>query len=318
MTPERASVLFSFDVAADVTCYRGAMAALDASGNVRPAYTATGLQYVGRFRETVDNSSGGAGDVTATVEKGCYRWNNSANADAITKAEIGDVCYLVDDEAVAKTSAGGTRSPAGVIVDVDTLGVWVQMPTMFGADGDLVAANNLSDLADEATARGNLGLGTIATQDADDVTISGGAVTGITDLAVADGGTGASTAEAARAALGANQMALTLEVVDLVGTNEAVYRVVAPCALTIDAIYSVLEGAALTAGDATLTAKIEDAAVTGGVVTITQDGSAAGDVDSATPSALNVAAAGEVISVTVGGTNDAATATARVTIIGSY
>jgi hypothetical protein len=36
------------------------------------------------------------------------------------------------------------------------------------------------------------GLGTIATQDANNVSISGGAVTGITDLAVADGGTGAS------------------------------------------------------------------------------------------------------------------------------
>ena len=37
------------------------------------------------------------------------------------------------------------------------------------------------------------GLGTIATQDSDDVAITGGSITGITDLAVADGGTGAST-----------------------------------------------------------------------------------------------------------------------------
>lgn len=50
-------------------------------------------------------------------------------------------------------------------------------------------------------ARINLGLGTIAVQDADDVTISGGAISGITDLAVADGGTGASNAAAARANL---------------------------------------------------------------------------------------------------------------------
>ena len=46
--------------------------------------------------------------------------------------------------------------------------------------------------SDAAGARTNLGLGTIATQDADDVTISGGTISGIDDIAVADGGTGTS------------------------------------------------------------------------------------------------------------------------------
>jgi len=52
------------------------------------------------------------------------------------------------------------------------------------------------DLIDDATAgdqRTTLGLGTIATQAANNVSITGGSVTGITDLVVADGGTGAST-----------------------------------------------------------------------------------------------------------------------------
>jgi microcystin-dependent protein len=68
---------------------------------------------------------------------------------------------------------------------------------------DLTAfARTLLDDADASTARGTLGLGTIATQAASSVAITGGSVSGITDLAVADGGTGASTATAARANLG--------------------------------------------------------------------------------------------------------------------
>jgi len=54
-----------------------------------------------------------------------------------------------------------------------------------------------------ATGRTSLGLGTLATQNANGVAITGGAISGITDLVVADGGTGASTAAAARTNLAA-------------------------------------------------------------------------------------------------------------------
>jgi len=47
-----------------------------------------------------------------------------------------------------------------------------------------------------------LGLGSIATQEANNVTITGGSISGITEIAVADGGTGASTESGARTNLG--------------------------------------------------------------------------------------------------------------------
>lgn len=52
------------------------------------------------------------------------------------------------------------------------------------------------------------GLGTMATQPSNNVTITGGSITGITNLAIEDGGTGADTAAGARTALGINSMAL--------------------------------------------------------------------------------------------------------------
>ena len=52
--------------------------------------------------------------------------------------------------------------------------------------------------ANQSAMRTNVGSGTIVTQNSNNVSITGGSITGITDLAVADGGTGSSTASGAR------------------------------------------------------------------------------------------------------------------------
>jgi hypothetical protein len=70
------------------------------------------------------------------------------------------------------------------------------------------AGANLIDDADASAQRTTLGLGTIATQNSNNVTITGGSISGITDLALADGGTGSSLADPnANAVLGWNDTA---------------------------------------------------------------------------------------------------------------
>ena len=126
-TSARDGKTFDFGVAAGVKIYAGALVALSATGYATPGAVATTLVAAGRAEQQVDNTGGADGDVTVKITKGVFRFDNSAAADEITIAEIGDDCYIVDDQTVAKTSGTSTRSIAGKIVDVDALGVWVEI-----------------------------------------------------------------------------------------------------------------------------------------------------------------------------------------------
>ena len=160
-TAERTGDLVSAGVTASVKCYAGAIAVLDSSGNIKPGVTGTGLICVGRFEELADNSAGGAGAISATAKRGVFRFANSAAADLIAAAQIGDACYIVDDQTVAKTDGSSTRSVAGIVADVDSAGVWVRMgfDSYVSPAAALLSSNNLSDLGTKATARTNLGGG---------------------------------------------------------------------------------------------------------------------------------------------------------------
>lgn len=114
-----------FPVAAATKIYAGAQVGVNASGYAVPITTATGLKGAGRAAHLADNSGGTAGAIDVEVELGTFRYENSASADLITKADIGADAYGVDDQTVAKTSATSTRSVVGKIHDVDEQGVWV-------------------------------------------------------------------------------------------------------------------------------------------------------------------------------------------------
>lgn len=126
-TKRRDGVLYSDPVAAATRLFAGSIVCLDASGNAVPGATATTLTARGVAQEQVDNRDGAAGDLRVESRRGVFPFANSASADEITRADIGNSAYIVDDETVAKTDGTSTRSVAGVIRDVDDSGVWVEI-----------------------------------------------------------------------------------------------------------------------------------------------------------------------------------------------
>lgn len=124
-TEERSGDFVEGGVAASTKIYQGALVAVDADGFFVPGSTATTLRGVGRAESEVDNSSGSDGDEIIRIKRSIFPFANSASTDEITRADIGSLCYIVDDQTVAKTDGTETRSVAGKVYDVDAKGVWV-------------------------------------------------------------------------------------------------------------------------------------------------------------------------------------------------
>lgn len=120
----RMGEIMSRPIAANTRIFQGALVCMAAGVAVNGA-TATGLIADGIARETVDNTGGAAGALRIESQPGQYYFANSAAGDAITLAEVGTDCFIVDNQTVAKTNGGGTRSRAGKIIDVDASGVLV-------------------------------------------------------------------------------------------------------------------------------------------------------------------------------------------------
>ena len=131
----------------------------------------------------------------------------------ITDLAVADGGTGASDAGTARTNLGlaigtnvqaydaGLQSISGLTTTADRM-IYTTASDVYAVTTLTAAGRAILDDADAATQRNTLGLGSIATQSAASVSITGGSISGISDLAVTDGGTGASDASAARTNLG--------------------------------------------------------------------------------------------------------------------
>lgn len=126
-TPLKDGELIPTPVAANAKIFGGALVVANATGFAAPGSVATTLTALGRAESFVDNTGGADGAKTVLVRrKSAFKFANHG-ADLIVQADTGKTCYVVDDQTVAKTNGGATRSAAGRILAIEADGVWVEI-----------------------------------------------------------------------------------------------------------------------------------------------------------------------------------------------
>ena len=158
-TPERTGELVAVGVASNTTIFAGSMVAVSATGYALPASDTAGLKVLGRAESTVDNSgTAGDGAQTIVVRRGVFRWTNG---DTFTVADVGTLAYVEDDAQVQKAGAATYDIIAGLIIAVDTQGVWVDtysLPASGSASVVNLTASGTAAITGNATVGGTLGV----------------------------------------------------------------------------------------------------------------------------------------------------------------
>ena len=165
------------------------------------------------------SSAGTNGQVWTSDGDGAGEWNDVAGiTGAATTIATDDltVSRALISNADGKVAVSDVTSAELAQLDGVTDRVQTQLNAKQGAsdnltdisnlahsDGNIIVSNGVRWTVEKDTeARSSLGLGSIATQSIDNVTITGGSISGVTDIAIADGGTGASDIATARQNLG--------------------------------------------------------------------------------------------------------------------
>lgn len=97
-----------------------------ASGYATHAADTAGHIVMGVAEETVDNSSGSAGDKSVIIRRRAqFKLKNHAT-NALAQANVGGSAYVADSQTV-QTSAATNDIVAGQITAVESDGVWIEI-----------------------------------------------------------------------------------------------------------------------------------------------------------------------------------------------
>ena len=121
-TARKETGLKSYKVAASATIYQGGGVCINTDGYAVPAADSAGFKSVGIAEEGVDNSSGGAGDLSVLVQEGLFL----LIATSITQAMVGEVMYWADDQTFDDASTN--MVVAGILEEyVSATSGWVRI-----------------------------------------------------------------------------------------------------------------------------------------------------------------------------------------------
>lgn len=102
-------------MAAAIKIWGGSEVMRNATGYLTKGAVAVGCVAVGRAERTVDNSAGATGALNLEYQRGVFLFANATAGDLITIVDVGKVCFILDDQTVAKTDGTATRSRAGPV-----------------------------------------------------------------------------------------------------------------------------------------------------------------------------------------------------------
>ena len=208
--------LKSYPMTDNMHCFSGGLVGKDSAGRARPmTLAATTATCLGVAQAEADNTVSGhsAGGIQVSVRQGVFKFTDGAVGGALAASDVGSPCYASDDATVNKTSNGSTYAIAGIVQQVDTDGVWVQvgLAGLSGSDSTTFAAS----LASGGVALGDLQKISytpgVSTGGFCDVVcgitdLAGNAISGAREVSIsalsATGGTGKNVLAAATSAVG--------------------------------------------------------------------------------------------------------------------